>query len=91
MRPTLPITEAVTPTGRHPNSCVRGRVRMPLINHRKHCKLKIQAIVVEEDPAPTRYSEKSTPKEGPSEGSSVWSSKRRVILIYSLLIYDVCL
>lgn len=76
MRPTLDITEPVTAKARHPSSCVRGRVRRPLTNHRKHCRLKIQAVLVEEDPELMRYSEKSTPKEGPSEGSSIWGKKR---------------
>ena len=71
--PTLPIRVPVTPTARHPNSCVRGRVKRPLMNHRKHCRLKIQAVVVEEAPAPSRYSENSTPKQGPTVGNSIYS------------------
>lgn len=40
----------MNPTFRQPNSCERGRTKMPVVLKRKFWVLKIQAVVVEETP-----------------------------------------
>lgn len=75
MSPAAASMEPLTATTRHPNSCTSGRVRKPLKFQNKPCTLKIQAVRVEEDPSLSRYSENSTPKQGPIIGSNVYSGR----------------